>query len=216
MNKKGLELPVSMMVLLILAILMFGLGIYMVRLIFGGAGEIQTQLEARTEEEIERLIRQENALVAVPFSNKEVRKGGVETFGIGVRNVRNQPLWFSAVTNFKGAFSKDGTRIIIDCDTDAGKCDYIRENWLGGFAVQPPIQLQAKQFEAISTVIKAEHYVEEGESTSPGTYQFIVCVYSDDEEGKLQNQEKMLQDCTVENMNKFYSKKVYPITVRVD
>lgn len=60
MNKKGLELPINMIVLLIISIIIFIGGIALVWKMFGGAGEIQSGIDLQTKSQIEAMLRDSN------------------------------------------------------------------------------------------------------------------------------------------------------------
>jgi len=214
MNKKAMELSVTVIILLIISIIIFGFGIYMLKQIFFGANEIQASLEQQAQAQIEQMLKEENALVAVPFGTKTARRGESVVFGVGVRNTGDTMNKYTIVTAFDNAVTPDGSSYIVKCGED--DCSYVNTNWLGAFAVQPYISLQPKSFQALSTLVKAGNKINDAQQTPAGNYQFLVCVFETPPE---QEPFVTTDDCTLDNFKNnpshFYSSKVYPITVTI-
>lgn len=214
MNKKAMELSVTVIVLLIISIIIFGFGIYMLKKIFFGANEIQASLEQQAQSQIEQMLKEENALVAVPFGTKQATRGGSTVFGVGIRNTGDSVNKYTIVTAFDNAVTPDGSSYILSCgDND---CSYVNTNWLGAFAVQPYISLAPKNFKALSILVKVGNKINDAQQTPSGNYQFLVCVFeTPDEQEPLFSTDDCTLDVFKNNPSKFYSSKVYPITVTV-
>ncbi len=88
MNKKAIELSVNFIVMLILAIVVFGFGLFFVRKVFTEAGAIKAQLSDDAEKRVELLLDR-GERVAFPITNKDVAAGDVAIFGLGILNVRD-------------------------------------------------------------------------------------------------------------------------------
>ena len=214
MNKKGMELSITIVVTLIIAAMLLGLGIMLLKQIFGGAEQITEQLDARTEREIERLIQRENQIVAIPFNTKEAHKGEDVRFGIGIRNTRNDWKSYTIIIQFHNAGTMDGKDYIINCKDagDQNQCDYINENWVRGAQIRKGVKIDAKDFQTIGRIIKVDSSTGDG-TTAIGRYQFVVCVFEETGTDYQPN------DCSAEAYNfdktQFYSEKIYPVTIVV-
>lgn len=91
-NKKAaMELSMSTIVILVLAMTMLILGLTLVRTIFTGATNSVDELNAKTRAEITKLFTDEDAKVVVKLgSDRTARvKAGTENFGIGIGGKTN-------------------------------------------------------------------------------------------------------------------------------
>lgn len=205
-NKKGIEMSIGIIVLLILSILIFSLSVYLVFKWFKGAEFIKAEIDKQTEEQITAALRTENALVAIPVAVRAAKKGDWVNFGLGVKNV-GQEGDFSGAVSFSGAYMPDGNNILVD-ET------YVNTNWLGNFEVIETFPLKKNEQKLIPLQIRAYPAIQEGVTAPKGDYVFNVCVY-----------DKPLQDgrpwaeCSVGQYNhaagSFYTGKIYQVTVRV-
>jgi hypothetical protein len=172
MNKKGLELPINMIVLLIISIIIFIGGIALVWKMFGGAGEIQSGIDLQTKSQIEAMLRDSNEIVAIPINKKTADLGKDSTFGLGIRNINTDERGFSVVIGFSGIYDRAGKQI------DIGSKDYIESKWLGSFKTQEQIYIKPKKYETIQLRVRAGTQVDDGVSTPRGaTAVFNVCVF---------------------------------------
>ena len=87
MNKKGFEMAIGMIVMLIMSVLIFSMAIYLVFNWFGKADVLKAEIDRQTEAQIVSALRAGNTLVAIPISLRQVKRGGAVNFGMGVRNV---------------------------------------------------------------------------------------------------------------------------------
>jgi len=89
-QKKGLELSINFLVVIILSIVMLSLGIYLVRTFFAQSQELTTEIDDATRNRINELLSF-GEITALPFNIKEVKAGERGIFGLGVLNVKPQP-----------------------------------------------------------------------------------------------------------------------------
>lgn len=87
MNKKGIELAVNFVVILILSVIVFGMGIYMVNMFFKSSEDIKEQISKQTEDQIMRLLISGDR-VSIPITKQTIKRGRSYTFGVGVLNVK--------------------------------------------------------------------------------------------------------------------------------
>lgn len=92
MSKKGMELSINFMVMLILAIAVFGGGLMLMRKMFSSANDIKQSLSAQQESEIQNMLVNNNDRVVLPFSKKEVKRNGHTVFGLGINNMLREGM----------------------------------------------------------------------------------------------------------------------------
>jgi len=83
--KKGIELQVSFLVVLILAIAALALGLAFAANLFNKATELQKNLDTQTELEIRKALDSGQAL-AIPINRKEIPRNKFDKFGVGIFN----------------------------------------------------------------------------------------------------------------------------------
>jgi hypothetical protein len=110
-SKKGIELSINFIVMLILAVAVFAGGLMFAAKFFGQAEKMRGNLDAQTEKQIEKLL-DSGSPVVLPLSTKEIFRSKFETFGVGVL-AQNSGKYTLTVT-YKDAFKKDKTRITLN------------------------------------------------------------------------------------------------------
>jgi hypothetical protein len=119
---------------------------------------------------------------------------------VGVRNIASDRK-FRIDTRFSGTAINPAGRTIPEVEES-----YINEHWLGQFSKGTAFLLKKGQSKVILLQIKADVNTAPGTTTQKGDYIFDVCVF-DMTDGASQ--------CVVENRNKFYTDRMYQVTVRV-
>jgi len=102
------------MVSLVLAIVVFGMGMMFFADIFQEASDVKTRLDSQTDQQIRNILLSTGEKVAIPFDKKEINGGDTATFGVGIFNVPgpNAPTNFKiekSGTDFCKCFKKDNT-----------------------------------------------------------------------------------------------------------
>lgn len=202
MNKKALELSLTVIVIIILSIIIFIGGVALVYQFFAGAEELKAGIERRTQEQIEALVREGNQIVAIPFNKKTVSAGQQAVFGLGIRNVESTKE-FSVSLSFVGGFDRQGKRLEQARGDDPGVKSFVEQNWLGNFQKLGPYEIKQNKIEVIPIIIRAHSEVYEGVRTSRGNYVFNVCVF------KMPTPEP----CELDNPNVY--DKIRQVTVEV-
>jgi len=85
-GKKGIELSINFIVMLIITLAVFGMGLVLANKFFGEAKNIQEELDYKTEQEILSIL-DSGERVSIPINQKDIRKGKSEVFGLGVLNI---------------------------------------------------------------------------------------------------------------------------------
>ncbi|PIN74369.1 hypothetical protein COV20_00400 [Candidatus Woesearchaeota archaeon CG10_big_fil_rev_8_21_14_0_10_45_16] len=88
MNKKGaIGFSVNLLVTIIISLVILGAGITLLYQFIGGAEDIQTGLDERSEQELERLLTNQGQQVAISLHTTTIERGQSHVFGIGILNI---------------------------------------------------------------------------------------------------------------------------------
>lgn len=108
LTKKGIELSVNFMVMLILAIVLFGFGMYFARELFTTSGGITERAFDEFDQQIEDLACSSADKVCVPVSTKSVGGDGYAIMGIVVENVLGERREFEIFAEPSTYVDKNG------------------------------------------------------------------------------------------------------------
>jgi len=86
-SKKGIALSINFLVIIIISLVIFGSGIVFLSKLMGGAEDIKTKLDSKTESQLERLLLDAGKKVALPKHTVYTEPGKVVSFGIGILNI---------------------------------------------------------------------------------------------------------------------------------
>jgi hypothetical protein len=86
-NKKGIQLSVNFLVIIIISLVVLGMGFTFLFKLFDQANQGKEDLDDRTEQALLRLLIDEGKRVALPLHIANLYGGDSHTFGIGVLNV---------------------------------------------------------------------------------------------------------------------------------
>ncbi|MEM4246895.1 MAG: hypothetical protein QXR48_01380 [Candidatus Woesearchaeota archaeon] len=178
MNKKGLELSLTVIVTLIISILIFIGGIAMVWKFFAGAEEIKSGIEQQTKNQIEALLRQGTEIVAIPVNTQTIPVGKEATFGLGIRNIGEDRGFYVGIS-YAGIYDKSGKPLGM------GTKEHIEQHWLGAFKTQGPINIRHNKYEIVPLRIRTASTVDEGITTpKQALVVFNVCVFTTETMGE--------------------------------
>lgn len=125
MNKRAIEVGINFIVILIIAIVVFGLGLNFAFKFFKKAEEFREEIDQRTRQEIESLIVGGGAKVAIYPTQVTLYGGQKATIGIGILNVLDAEKTFSLNVECSKRVS-DST--VEDCDKDKMRAGFFREH----------------------------------------------------------------------------------------
>jgi len=86
MNKRGLELSINFIVILVLAIITLFMGILIFRIMFAGGTEFEKEVSDRTKAEINKILMRGEDSVILPDFYREMSIGDTHVFGLGIKN----------------------------------------------------------------------------------------------------------------------------------
>ncbi|MBS3137341.1 hypothetical protein J4232_02820 [Candidatus Woesearchaeota archaeon] len=90
MKKKAMELAINFIVMLILAMAIFGVGIYFASNIFSKTSTIGSSLDQQTTTMLENKLRDSSLPVAFGKFKETVKKGGNVKFALGIANIEEK------------------------------------------------------------------------------------------------------------------------------
>lgn len=169
MNKRGIELSVNFLVMLIISIVIFGSALYMVKQFFQSTKDIQSKLSSEVKKEIERRLVESAEQVSIPLNKAVLGTRASNTFGLGILNMLGETKTFSVKINFDSAYTKLNEPITL---AEGG---YIDRNWI--FTDIGEVTIANNDFEIVSLPVVVDARVSEDSNTLPGIYVFNVCVF---------------------------------------
>ena len=119
-NKRGIELSINFIVMLILALAVFSGGMVFATKFFGHAQKVRGTLDAQTEKQIEKLLDSGSPFV-IPINTKEVLRNKYATYGLGVLAQFNGR--YELTVEFDSAFEKNSKNPITGVSP---------QDWLSG------------------------------------------------------------------------------------
>jgi hypothetical protein len=112
MQKKGaIGLSMNVLVVIIISLVVLGMGVTMLYSFIGGADDIKTKLDAKTAQELERLLVNQGKMVALPLHVADVERGELHIFGIGIMNVGDVGEEFYITVELSKAYDEEGGEI---------------------------------------------------------------------------------------------------------
>ncbi len=156
-NKRGIELTINFIVMLILGIAMLSGAIILTTKLFSKAKKYQDQVDSNTQAEIKKLITSSNDQVIIYPARKTMARKDTATFGVGVQNtLKTTPGKsddFTLSVTFAKAYTSDkqtlcdkkyenNGAIVLDCQNSdpntwikLGKGQKINKNEIKSFPV---------------------------------------------------------------------------------
>lgn len=169
MDRRGLELSLNFLVILILSLVVFLGGLALVNMMMGFANQQASGLDDESKRKIESILN-EGEQVAIPFYKKEVRMGKYVNYGVGIYNVLGEEKVFWVTVKCSEVIAQNGTRM----PTSEYNPAYIDDNW-HTFGNATPYRIENNE-QKIAT-ISVRPTSEDGIGGSkPGTYIFDVNV----------------------------------------
>jgi hypothetical protein len=171
MNKKGFELSINFIVILIISLVIFVGGLSFTYKFFRLAEKTKTDIDQEQQEKIENLLS-DGQKVAMPTAYRTVKINNDDVIGLGIVNSYRRTWTFYVDVFFDTSFDKAGA-IIPGVDPD-----YINLNWI--FNDTFAYNLAPSQSKKVPLYMKVASKVAVDKGTVSGTYIFNVCVYEAD------------------------------------
>ena len=131
MNKKGMELSINFIVILIITLIVFGGCLYIAANLFKNIDKLKDQMDKQTQDRLESMITSGNEEVVIAFNKKEVKIGDAAIFGIGVLNTLGSQAEFSITIQPSQAFDIKGQQLPNFGPSDKGGWRYLASDNIG-------------------------------------------------------------------------------------
>ncbi|NQV09487.1 hypothetical protein HQ529_06575 [Candidatus Woesearchaeota archaeon] len=132
-NKRAVELSMNFLVMIIISIAVLTMAIVFSKNLFTSAEEIRLDIDRETNERIESLL-DDGSRVVIPFTRKEVRRGDLGIFGVGVLNVVDKTN-FTMIVSLDSVFNNDKE----DITTEA------RDNYITIVSANDPVEIDINE-----------------------------------------------------------------------
>ncbi|MBW3011827.1 hypothetical protein KY311_01450 [Candidatus Woesearchaeota archaeon] len=142
MNKKGLELSINLITILIISIFVLALAIFALTTFVGKTKEVSEQVSAQLQAQTLELLTTSNEKTAVPVFRHELQTGGTYTFAMGIQNLLEQDYDFKVHMQFVEARAEPGKRVAIE-----------PEKWI--FELQGPFTLEPGDKKVVALPVRA-------------------------------------------------------------
>lgn len=107
-NKKGIELSINFVVMLVIALAVFGMGLILFTQFFSVANEIKENLDEQTRQELTQKMMSSSEQVIVYPTLITLQKGHTDVIGVGILNIGGTTE-FQINTNYSGCYDSSGT-----------------------------------------------------------------------------------------------------------
>jgi len=166
-GKRGFELSIGFIVILIMTIVIFTSSLVLVRKFFVETKNIERTLSTDAQRQIENLIVSGQTIAVVPALVETTRGKGV-TSGVGFVNILPEKRTFFVVVVFSNAFGTDESLI-----TDA--TPEIMDKWV----LYNPGPYEVVRGERITIPLRTNpsQQLEGGIRTPDGTYIYNICIF---------------------------------------
>lgn len=109
-NKKGLELPITAIIVLIISITFLGLAVYFIKTMFGGGTEIIGGQLAKIKDELRKDMEQSGeSFTFSSGSELEIKRGEPFQFYVGVKNTASEEKCYRILMSCLKPFTPDAT-----------------------------------------------------------------------------------------------------------
>jgi hypothetical protein len=116
-NKKGIELSINFVVMLIIALVVFGMGIVLFTRFFQEAENIRDNLDDQTRRELEAQMMSSSEQIVIYPTSLTIRKGKADVIGVGILNVGDSDK-FTVLSEYKTCYDRDGNDLMAGCLVD--------------------------------------------------------------------------------------------------
>ena len=110
LNKKGIELSINFIVMLIIALVVFGMGIKLFTMFFAEAENIKDDLDEQTKKELQAKMMSSPDQVVVYPTSLTIQKGKADIIGVGILNIGTGTFTLTSV--FQNCYDRDGEAMI--------------------------------------------------------------------------------------------------------
>ncbi len=107
MNKKAaIGLSINTLVVIIISLIILAGGVTLLYKFIGGAEQLKTDLDTKTEAELEKLLVDQGKRVALPLQVASVSRGEGHVFGLGILNIGGVGNSFRIIVDLSAALDE--------------------------------------------------------------------------------------------------------------
>ena len=165
MNKRAIQLSVNFIVMLIIALVVFGFGIKLAFDLMSEAETIREEVDENTQREIEEALMG-GSQVSIPINRKETKIGKSINFGLGIFNIEDTQ-YFTINMNFENAYDS-ATKEPINVNGN---------EWI--LTTFGPYEINKNDQKILPLPMSVPRNIDSGQ-TPAGTYIFKVIVKGED------------------------------------
>jgi hypothetical protein len=155
MRKKGLELSINFIIVLILAIVTIAMGIVIFNVIFRSGTELEKEVSQSTKDQINRLLMSGDEPAILPEFFKSAKIGEQVAFGLGIRNFMSAQQSFTVHVEFDLAVDKDNADKTQQVIASGGVADWY-------FQAIGPVAIPPNGVEVVSVPIRVRSNAKSG------------------------------------------------------
>lgn len=193
-KKAAIQLSVNFLVVIIISIIVLSMGFLLLNRMTSGGAEQVSEMDAKLESQIERLLTDSSLPVAIPIRQKEIARGDMDQFGVGVVNYEDEgSTEFSVGVHADECFDEEGN----SCNKDDVKV-------MSSFDLANDDESKDIEFQKNAKFVVP---IKVDDNADSGMYVFNVCVCQGDPTS-------CSNDCdgTTES---YYSEQIYKLYVKV-
>ena len=103
--KRGIQLSVTFLVIIIITMTVFSMSLYLIRQFFLATQEVEKQITADIQREVERRLAESGERVAIPLNKRTIKPGTSHAFGLGILNTgETSPFYILNLEALFGVF----------------------------------------------------------------------------------------------------------------
>ena len=170
--KKGVELSINFIVMIIISLVVFGMGMMFIKKILAGAENTQSAYYQRYENEIQDIVCSTSEIVCIPQETRDYSKGDYPSYAVIITNTLNTASenTFKLAVLFNSAYKTDNSPLCGDPpneDTCGNPSKWFTNGYDKGDII---IKNNAEVKKAIALAVKG---------AMSGTYVFDVTITAD-------------------------------------
>ncbi len=112
-NRGAIGLSVNFLVIIIISVVILAGGVALLYKFIGDSESLKETLDARTEQELERLIIDQGKQVALPFQQIDLERAQSHAFGLGILNIDSSNNQFQVHVSLSKHIDGDGNETIL-------------------------------------------------------------------------------------------------------
>ncbi len=176
MDKKGIELSINFIVILILAIAMFTAGFFIMRGVFTSTNQMKQTLTEQQKSKLEQILANGAEPVKTIYSERVIRPGEHDAFGLGIRNDLGYKEDFYVESDFDMYIDSRGN---VQCDSEQN-CSLQPSKGVDVIANIDPANPEVHSIDNNERAIVGDIYVYAQKGAEKGTYVFNIKVCQSD------------------------------------